>query len=146
MPLWKCLYLETLKDYVQNRYNITLSLTVKIKLTCFFWPSPLNSNFILLSDFPFKRSFQCPVYLSCIIIQSTSIALAYHYYSNFENSSKYHFLDFLILSPLAPHYNSPPCLQAGLYHPGCQSLTFWESERVLTTNLEISTHTEDIYI
>ena len=40
------------------------------------------------------------------------------YYSNFENSSKYHFLDFLILSPLAPHNISPPCLQAGLYHPG----------------------------
>ena len=42
---------------------------------CFFsWLSPLNSNFILLADFP----FQWPVYLSCIIIQSTSIPLAYH--------------------------------------------------------------------
>ena len=27
-----------------------------------------------------------------------------------------------------------------------QSLPFWESERVLTTNLEISTNKEDIYI
>ena len=77
--LWKYLYLETLKGNVQNCYNITLSLIVKIKLICFiFWLSPLNSNFILLSDFPFMRPFQCPVYLSCNIIQSTSIALAYH--------------------------------------------------------------------
>ena len=46
------------------------------------------------------------------------VSISFIYYSNFEKSSKQYFLDFLILSPLATHYNSPPFLQAGLYHPG----------------------------
>ena len=69
--------------YIQNRNNNT------VPYEYVFFLSALNSNFILLADFPFMRPFQCPVYLSCIIIKSASIiSISFIYFSNFENSSK----------------------------------------------------------
>ena len=154
MPLWKYLYLETSKEYVQTSYNITLSLTVKIKLICFlfFFLSPLNSNFILLADFRFMRPSQCPVYLSSSIIQSSSIALIYHLFiiltlKSLPNSIFSIFLFCLLWRHVIfLHLVS----RLGYITPGIgynsQGLSFWESERVLATNLEISTNKEDIYI
>ena len=81
-------------------------------------------------------------------IYNYPVSISFIYYSNFENSSKQHFLNFLILSPLAPHYNSPPCLQSGIHHSEYwlqqPKFTFWESEKVLTSNLEISNNKEYI--
>ena len=138
---------------VQTRYNITLSLTVKIKLKCFFFlTKSLNSNFILLADFLFMRSFQCPVYLSCIIIQSTSIALAYHLFiiltlKILPNSI---FSIFLFCPLWRPIIFLHLVSRLGYITLGIgynsQGLSFWESERVLATKLEISTNKEDIYI
>ena len=85
------------------------------------------------------RPFQCPVYLSCIIIQSTSIPLAYHL--------------FIILTlKILPNSIFSIFLFCPLWHPiiflhfvsrldyitlgigyNSQSLSFWESERVLAT-------------
>ena len=147
MPLWKYLYLETLKEFVQTRYNITLSLTVKIKLICFFWLSPLNSNFILLADIPFMRPFQYPIYLSCSIIQSISIALAYHLFIilTLKILPNIIFSIFLFCPLWRPIIILHLVSRLGIGY-NSQSLSFWESQRILTTNLKISTNKEDIYI
>ena len=73
-----------LKEYVQNRYNITLSLTITIKLIYFFfWITPLNSNFTLLADFPYMMPFQMP-YLSELHYNSIykyPVSIPFIYYS-----------------------------------------------------------------
>ena len=152
MPVWKHLYLETLKEYVQDCYNITLSLIVTIKLIWVsFWLSPLNSNFILLADFPFMRAFQCPVYLSCIIIQSTSIPLKYHLFviltlKILPNSIFSIFLFCPLWRPIIIlHFVSSMGYITLSIGYNSQSLSFWESEGALTSNLEISTNKKDIY-
>ena len=167
----KHLYLGTLKGYVQNRYNITLSVTVT-KTGCtgknwekrllnssklmteiyvlFFWLTPSNSNSILLAEFPFMRPFQCPVYLGCIIIQSTSIPLAYHLFiiltlKILPNSIFSIFLFCPLWRPIIilhlVYSLANITLSIGY---NSQSLPFWECERVLTSNLEISTNKENI--
>ena len=104
MPLWKHLYLETLKEYVQNRFNITLSLTVTIKLIiCFFffslWLSPLNTDFISVADFPFIKHFKPqhnqptfikPFQMPCLSelhynsIYKYPVGISFIYYSNLK--------------------------------------------------------------
>ena len=88
----KYLYLETLKEYVQNLYNIALSLK--------FFKIAFFSIFLF-----------CPLWCPIIILNLVS-RLSY--------------------VTLGIGYNS-------------HSLLFWESERVLITNLEISTNKVDIY-
>ena len=98
------------------------------------------------------RPFQCPVYLSYITIQSTSIALAYHLFiiltlKILPNS----ILSIFLFRPLwRPVIILHLVSRLGYITLGIgdnsQSLSFWESERVLTINLEISTNKEDIDI
>ena len=92
MRLWKHLYSETLKEYVKNkqRYNTVPNRYHQITSFFFIWLSHLNSNFILLADFPFMRPFQMP-YLSELhyySIYKCPVSISFIYYSNFENSSK----------------------------------------------------------
>ena len=75
------------------------------------------------------------------------ISISFIYYSNLENSI---FSSFLFCPLWRPIIILRLVSRLGYITLGIgynsQSLSFWESERVLTTNLEISTNKEDIYI
>ena len=84
--------------------------------------------------------------------QSTSIALAYHFFiiltlKILPNSFFSIFLFYPLWRPnVILHFVSRQCyITLGIGY-NSQSLPLWESERVLTTNLEISINKEGIYI
>ena len=116
----------------------------------FLLPSLLNSNFLLLANFTFMWPFQCPVYLSCIISQSKSIPLVYHLFiiltlKILPNSIFSIFLFCPLWRPIIIlHLVSSLGFITLSIGYNSQSLPFWESERLLTLNLEISTNKEDI--
>ena len=79
--------------------------------------------------------------------QSTSIALAYHLFiihtlKILPNSIFSIFLFYPLWCPIVSRLGN---IILGIGY-NSRSLPFWENERVLTTNLEISTNKDDIYI
>ena len=76
------------------------------------------------------------------------VSISFIYYSNFENSSKSIFSIFLFYPLWCPiiilHLGSSLGYITLSIGYNIQSLPFWESERVLTSNLEISTSKADI--
>ena len=85
-------------------------------------------------------------------IQSTSIALAYQLFiiltlKILPNSIFFIFLFYLLWRPIVILHLVAKLsyITLGIGY-NSQRLPFWESERVLTINLEISTNKEDIYI
>ena len=84
--------------------------------------------------------------------QSTNIALAYHLFiiltlKILPNSIFSIFLFYPLWHPIVilHLFSRLGFITLGIGYSS-QSLPFWESESVLTTNLEISTNKEDIYI
>ena len=84
--------------------------------------------------------------------QSTSIALAYHLFiiltsKILPNSIFSIFLFYPLWRPIVILHlvSRLGYITLGIGY-NSRSLPLWESERVLTTNLEISTNKEDIYI
>ena len=76
------------------------------------------------------------------------VSISFIYYSNFEHSSKSIFSIFIFCPLWRPiiilHLVSSLDYITLSIGYNSQSLPFWESEKVLTSNLEISNNKEDI--